>query len=328
MAAAIGVSTVSVAAAPPPRNAPGVHADAGYGQPVPRYLDAFSTVRFRKATVDGVRIAYREAGSPRQPTLVLLHGFPSSSHAFRDLVPLLAKRFHVVAPDYPGFGNSDTPSPSTFDYTFDHLAVVMSDFLEQLHLNRYALYVHDYGGPVGYRIAAAHPQRVTGLIVQNAIAYDGSIQPGVEKLIGPFWENRTQKTEAPVRQLMTPEGTKSQYTYGARNLAAISPDSYQSDQAFLDRPGAVKIQLDLLYDYRNNPAEFPTWQAYFRRYQPPTLIVWGRQDGFFKPEGATAYLRDLPKASLRYYDTGHFALEEDLAPIAARILKHFHPRVY
>jgi len=284
------------------------------------------TVHYRYVTVDGVRLFYREAGARTKPTLVLLHGFPSSSPSFRELIPRLARRFHVVAPDYPGFGLSSTPPPTEFTYTFDRLATVIDSFLERLRLRRYALYMHDYGGPVGFRLAVAHPGRVTGLIIQNTVAHDETFRPAIGRLVGPFWENRTPETEAPVRGFFTAESTRSQYLGGARNPANVSPDAYLSDQAFLDRPGQAAIQLDLLYDYRTNPGRFAEWQRYLRRRQPPTLIEWGRGDVFFTVRGALAYRRELPRARVRLYDTGHFPLEEDVVPIARDILEHFRPR--
>lgn len=269
--------------------------------------------------VDGVEVFYREAGPKNAPTLVLLHGLPSSSHMFRRLMPLLAERYRVIAPDYPGFGASAAPSPGDYDYSFDRLAVTVDRLLEKLQVERYSLYVFDYGAPVGFRLAVAHPERIESLIVQNGNAYE----EGMGKLWDPlraYWQDPTpQRSELIAQKLLSLESTKWHYLEGVRDPAAIAPENWLLDQALLDRPGAREIQLSLLHDYGSNPGRYPAWQAYFRKYRPPTLIVWGKNDPIFLAAGAQAYLRDLPDAQLRFYDTGHFALEEDLIPIAAEI---------
>jgi pimeloyl-ACP methyl ester carboxylesterase len=280
--------------------------------------DAPSVTLHRTVTVDGLDIFYREAGPKGAPTIVLLHGFPTSSQMFRNLIPALADRFHVVAPDYPGFGNSAMPSVQDFDYSFDNLAKVVESFLDQLGLKRYSLYLMDYGGPVGFRLAAKHPEKVESLIVQNANAYD----EGLRKFWDPFrayWKDRNAKTAEPLEGFLQIGVTKWQYTHGVRDEAAISPDTWTVDQYQLDRPGNKEIQLQLFYDYGSNPPLYPAWQAYFREHQPPTLIVWGKNDHIFPAEGAHPYKRDLTNLEFHLLDTGHFALEEDGDFIAARI---------
>ena len=273
---------------------------------------------YRSLSVDGVQVFYREAGPADAPTLVLLHGFPSSSHMFRDLIPLLAGQFHLIAPDYPGFGYSDAPTPNTVTYTFDRLAEVVEHLLGALGIERFSLYVQNYGAPVGFRIAARNPERIEAIITQNGNAYEEGFTPFWESLVA-FSANWTPETEASVRRLLTPETTIAQYTGGVRDVAHISPDSYTLDQHFLDRPGNAEIQLRLFYDYQFNRALYPAWQAYFRHYQPPTLVIWGARDAIFGPDGARAFLRDLPQAEIHLLETGHFALEEDAATIATHI---------
>lgn len=274
---------------------------------------------YRNASIDGLNLFYREAGPRDAPAIVLLHGFPSSSHMFRDLIPLLADRFHVIAPDFPGFGYSDAPAASDFTYTFDNItARIEKLFFNVLKLSKFSVYVQDYGAPVGFRIASRHPEAIEGIVVQNGNAYKEGISPAFEPL-NAFWANRNSETEKPVRALLTPETTRFQYTHGAKNPEAVSPDAWTFDQMFLDRPGNDAIQLDLFHDYPSNLALYDEWHAYFRKHQPRTLIVWGRNDPFFTPEGAKAFLRDLPEAELHLLDTGHFALEEESAFIASRI---------
>ncbi len=282
-------------------------------------------IAYRTVEIDGIKIFYREAGDPAKPTLLLLHGFPSSSHMFRELIPALARTYHVVAPDYPGFGQSDAPPATTFNYSFDKLAGIVDKFTAKVGLGRYALYVQDYGAPIGYRLAAAHPERISGIIVQNGNAYEEGFTPAWAA-IKAYWADTSPAAAQPLRDFLSVTGTKFQYLTGVREPARISPDGWASDQAGLDRPGNAEIQLALFHDYRANLARYPEWQAYFRRYQPPTLIVWGRNDPFFSEAGARAYQRDLPKAELHLYDTGHFALEEEAADIAARIIA-FAPRL-
>jgi len=269
--------------------------------------------------VDGLDIFYREAGKRAAPTILLLHGFPSSSHMFRDLIPLLAGRFHLVAPDYPGFGNSDAPPIDRFAYTFDHLAEVIEAFLLTIGLTRFSLYVQDYGGPIGFRIATKRPEWVEALIVQNANAYAEGITPMFDQLLRPLWQRRSAATEAPVLRFFEPEGTKFQYTEGAREPDRLSPDAWNMDQYGLDRPGNKAIQLELQANYQTNLDRYPEWHAYFRTAQPPTLVVWGRNDPIFGPEGAEAYRRDLDDIEVYFLETGHFALEEETPAIAGHI---------
>lgn len=268
--------------------------------------------------VDGLDIFYREAGPKDAPTIVLLHGFPTSSQMFRNLIPALADRFHVVAPDYPGFGNSAMPSAQDFGYTFDNLAKVVDKFLAALKIKRYSLYLMDYGGPVGFRLAARHPERVETLIVQNANAYDEGLR-GFWDPFRAYWRNRSAETAKPLAGFLELGATKWQWTHGTRDAEAISPDTWTVDQYGLDRPGNRDIQLQLFFDYGSNPPLYPAWQAYFREHQPPTLILWGKNDQIFPADGAHPYKRDLETLEFHLLDTGHFALEEDGGFIADRI---------
>ncbi len=268
--------------------------------------------------VDGLDIFYREAGPATAPTIVLLHGFPTSSHMFRHLIPALSDRYHVIAPDYPGFGQSSMPRVEEFTYTFDHLAEVMDRFLGQLGATRYSLYVMDYGAPVGYRLAVRHPERVQALIVQNGNAYEEGLRE-FWKPVRAYWADRSDTNASELRKILTLEATRWQYTNGVRRVEAISPDNWIIDQARLDRPGNQEIQLALLYDYGSNPKLYPQWQEYFRKHQPPTLIVWGKNDVIFPAEGAEPYRRDLKDLEFHLLDTGHFALEEDGDVIATHI---------
>ena len=278
---------------------------------------------FQYATVRGHRIFYREAGSKASPTIVLLHGFPSSSHMFRDLIPQLADKFHVIAPDYLGFGYSDAPDAGKFDYTFDNLTSHIEELLfGVLGLKKFSIYVQDYGAPVGYRIASKHPDAIEGIVVQNGNAYVEGIGAAFDPM-KPFWANRNPETEKPVRDLLKKETTIFQYTHGVKDVSRISPDSYTMDQLFLDRPGNDAIQLSLLHNYQSNLALYDDWREFFRKKQPKTLIVWGKNDPFFTVEGAQAYLRDIPKAELHLLDTGHFALEDSCEFIAQQIAKFF-----
>ena len=281
---------------------------------------------YRTVSIDGLDIFYREAGSRGNPTILLLHGFPTSSHMFRNLIPALADKFHLIAPDYPGYGNSSMPTVNEFDYTFDHLAEIMEKFIAAIDLKKYSLYVMDYGAPIGYRIAAKYPEQVQSLIVQNGNAYDEGLREFWEP-IKAYWQDKSPENAEKLQYLVTLEATKWQYTNGVRNPEAISPDTWNMDQLFLDRPGNGEIQLALLYSYGSNPPLYPQWQEYFRQYQPPTLIVWGQNDYIFPAEGAYPYQHDLKDVEFHLFDTGHFALEEDGDAIASHIAQFLASRL-
>lgn len=283
--------------------------------------------RYRTIKVDGFEIFYREAGPVGAPTLLLLHGFPTSSQMFRELIPRLADTYRVIAPDYPGYGQSAQPSRETFAYTFDNLAKIVDGFTEQLKLDKFTIYVQDYGAPIGYRIASAHPERIAGIIVQNGNAYDEGLDNEFWKPIKKYWAEPTAENREALRGFLTIDGTKWQYLHGARNPESISPDAWTLDQAGLDRPGNKDIQLDLFLSYGTNPPLYPKWQKYFRDHQPPTLIVWGKNDQIFPPAGAEPYKRDLKNLDYNILDTGHFALEEEGAVIATKIREFMERRV-
>jgi pimeloyl-ACP methyl ester carboxylesterase len=274
--------------------------------------------QYRNTTIDGLNVFYREAGPKDAPTIVLLHGFPSSSHMFRDLIPKLSDRFHVIAPDYIGFGFSAQPPAGEFKYTFDNLTSYVEKLLfGVLGLKEFSIYVQDYGAPVGFRIATRHPEAIEGIVVQNGNAYVEGISAAFDPL-KPFWANRNAETETPVRTLLTLQTTQFQYTHGMKDASAVSPDSWTFDQHFLDRPGNDAIQLDLFHNYTSNVALYDEWHQYFRDKQPRTLIVWGQNDPFFTVAGANAFLKDLPKAELHLLDSGHFAIEDSADFIAER----------
>lgn len=275
-------------------------------------------IRHQHADVDGFDIFYREAGDRSKPTLLLLHGFPTSSHMFRDLIPRLADRFHLVAPDLPGFGGSALPPRDQFGYTFDNLAKVIGRFTEVLELERYALYVFDYGAPTGFRLAMAHPERVSAIVSQNGNAYEEGLSNGWDP-IQRYWREPTGAHRQALRELLTPASFRWQYEHGVPDTSLISPDGHNLDAWYMTRPEADEIQLDLFLDYASNVALYPQFQAYFRQYQPKLLAIWGRHDPFFLPPGAHAYQRDLPDAQVRLLDTGHFALETHAAEIAEAI---------
>lgn len=279
-----------------------------------------SDVRYATASVGPHRMFFRSAGDPSAPAFVLLHGFPSSSHMYRELIPRLADRFHVIAPDLLGFGYSDAPAVEAFEYSFDALAGFVAQLLEQLGVERYYLYMQDYGGPIGMRLATAHPERIRGLVFQNANCYLDGIGKAAADVFLPLWETGE---ESGARQLLLAETTRFQYTAGARNPAGLNPDAWTHDQAGLDRPGNAEIQLALFRNYQTNVALYPVWQEYFRRNQPKTLLAWGKGDPFFIVPGAEAFRRDLLNLEIHYFDTGHFALEEDAAPIASLIKSYF-----
>ncbi|MGF6227905.1 pimeloyl-ACP methyl ester carboxylesterase [Inquilinus ginsengisoli] len=277
-----------------------------------------TTILYLQIPIDGLKIFYREAGSPRSPKLLLLHGFPSSGHMFRDLIPLLADRFHVVAPDLPGFGQSDMPDRSVFRYTFDTIARVIDRFTEVIGFNRYAVYVFDYGAPTGFRLALRHPERIAAIISQNGNAYVEGLSDGWNP-IRTYWQDPSAANREALRAILTPETTRWQYVHGVADESLVSPDGYTLDSHYLARPGADEVQLDLFLDYASNVALYPEFQAYFRKHRPPFLAVWGRNDPFFLPPGAEAFRRDLPDAEIRFFDTGHFALETHAREIADAI---------
>lgn len=275
------------------------------------------------ATVQNRQVFYREAGDPSHPTIVLLHGFPASSFMFRDLISLLADRFHVIAPDYIGFGHSDAPAADAFEYSFDNLTAHVSGLLEQLGLGSYILYMQDYGGPVGMRLFMQNPGAVSGFVIQNANAYKAGVGEAPAQIFLPLWERRDAASEAGARAFLSAETTRFQYEVGARNVEAISPDNWTRDQALLDRPGHDAAHLDLLEDYKTNLAAYDSWHEAFRTHAPKTLIVWGKHDPFFIAAGAEAFLDDLPQARLVWLDAGHFVLDENAATVAAEITASF-----
>jgi pimeloyl-ACP methyl ester carboxylesterase len=275
-------------------------------------------IKYRTVDVDGLKVFYREAGASGARKLLLLHGFPSAGHMFRDLIPLLADRFHIVAPDLPGFGQTDMPPRSGFKYTFDHLARVIDRFTEVVGFDHFALYVFDYGAPTGFRLAMWHPDRITAIISQNGNAYQEGLSDGWSP-IRAYWEDPSEANRKALRALLAPESTRWQYTHGVPDEAAVSPDGMSLDNFYLARPGADEAQLDLFGDYKSNVALYPAFQGYFRKHQPPFLAVWGKHDPFFLPAGADAFKRDIPRADIRFLDTGHFALETHAEEIAAAI---------
>lgn len=277
-----------------------------------------SKVTYKKVDVDGFNVFYREAGAKDAPTILLLHGFPTSSHMFRDLIPLLADRYHVVAPDLPGFGQSDMPPRDKFAYTFDNIAAVIDRFTEVVGLTRFAIYVFDYGAPTGFRIAAKHPDRVTAIISQNGNAYEEGLSDGWNP-IRAYWQEASEANRDALRAFLKPETTMWQYTHGVTEASSLSPDGYTLDNSYLARPGADDVQLDLFGDYKSNVALYPAFQEYFRAHKPPFLAVWGKNDPFFLPPGAEAFKRDIPNATVKFFDTGHFALETHASEIASAI---------
>ncbi len=277
-----------------------------------------TSVRYHTVSIDGVDVFYREAGRKDAPAVLLLHGFPTSSHMYRNLISALADKYRVIAPDYPGFGQSAMPDRAKFSYTFGNYAQLVEALTEKLGVDRYAVYVMDYGAPVGFRLAAKHPERVTALIVQNGNAYVEGIQKFWEP-IQKYWASGSEEDREAIRWLTSLKATKWQYTHGVPDTTLVSPDSWTMDQARLDRPGNQEIQLDLFYDYRTNIPLYPEWQAYLRKHQPPTLVVWGKNDQIFVVDGADPYKRDLPNAEIHLIDTGHFALETHGQEIAGLI---------
>jgi len=273
---------------------------------------------YQYGIVNGIKIFYREAGPKTAPAILLLHGFPTSSHMFRNLIPALADSYHVVAPDLLGFGFSDAPDRKQFRYTFERLAETIDNFTRTIGLDRYTIYVFDYGAPVGLRLALAHPERITAIISQNGNAYDEGLSQGWNP-IQKYWKEPTAENRAALREFLTPDATKSQYIHGVRDETLVAPEAYSLDSALLARPGNDEIQLDLFLDYANNVALYPKFQDFFRTKRPPMLAVWGKNDPFFLPPGAEAFRRDNPNAEVHFYDTGHFALETHYQEIAAAI---------
>ena len=280
-----------------------------------------TAIHYRTAKVDNRNVFYREAGASGAPKLLLLHGFPTAGHMFRDLIPLLADRFHIVAPDLPGFGNSDMPDKAN---TFDQIAATIDRFAETIGFDRYAVYVFDYGAPTGFRLAVKHPERIIAIISQNGNAYEEGLSEGWTP-IRAYWQDRSAANREALRAFLKPETTVWQYTHGVPDVTRVSPEGYTLDNFYASRPGVADVQLDLFGDYKSNVALYPTFQQYFRTHKPPLLAVWGKNDPFFLPPGAEAFKRDIPNATVRFFDTGHFALETHAAEIAAAI-REFIPR--
>ena len=281
-----------------------------------------TAVKYRTVDVNGLNVFYREAGTLAAPKLLLLHGFPTSGHMFRNLIPLLADRFHIIAPDLPGFGQTDMPARSKFKYTFDTIANVIDRFTEVVGFDRFAIYVFDYGAPTGFRLAVKHPHRITTIISQNGNAYEEGLSEGWNP-IRAYWQDSSKANREALRQFLAPQTTRWQYTHGVTDESDVSPDGIALDNFYLARPGADEVQLDLLGDYKSNVALYPTFQQYFRMHKPPLLAVWGKNDPFFLPAGAEAFRRDLPDAEVHFFDTGHFALETHGEEIAAAICNFF-----
>jgi pimeloyl-ACP methyl ester carboxylesterase len=279
-------------------------------------MASYTGTSYRTTKIGELNIAYRKAGDPSSPKLVLLHGFPSSSYQYRDLIPALATRLHVIAPDYPGFGNSDLPDPAVYGYSFDKLADVVEAFLKDRGFDHYGLFVQDYGGPVGFRVVVRHPEALDWLIIQNTNAYEIGFTKAWDGFRGALWKNRRDETEKPLAAFLERDAIKGIYLFGAKDPERISPDNWESDSAFLQRPNAKRVQLDLFYDYRKNVELYPKWQAFLRERQPATIIFWGQNDIFFTPEGGEAYLADLPNAEMHRLAAGHFAVEDSRAEIA------------
>ena len=265
--------------------------------------------KFKTEHVDGINIAYREAGDNKKPSLLLLHGYPSSSHQYRKVFNRLADKYHLIAPDYPGFGHSDFPAPDQYDYTFDNISKTINSFLEKLEIDNYAIVMQDYGAPVGFRIALAHPERVTAIITQNGNAYEEGIGEAW-KPIKKLWANRTKENEEALLDAFSLEGLKWNYTHGTQDVESVNPDCWHLDYLRMQRPYAKKVNIDLWYDYQNNLKQYPQWQAYLREHQPPVLVVWGKNDEYFPESGAAAFKKDSKNIEYHIYDTGHFAMEE------------------
>jgi pimeloyl-ACP methyl ester carboxylesterase len=288
---------------------------------------SFAQVSYKTIKVDGLNIVYREAGNPASPKIVLLHGFPAGSHQYRDLIQSLSDKFHVIAPDYPGFGLSDMPDPATYNYTFEGISQIVEHFLQLKGFDHYGLFAQDYGGPVGFRIIGRNPKALDWLIIQNTNAYEVGFTAAWDGFRGALWKNRSEETEKPLAAFLTHDAIKSIYLFGAKNPDLISPDNWESDYSFMQRPNAVRINLNLFYDYRTNVELYTVWQEFLRKNQPRTLIFWGQKDIFFTPAGGEAYLRDLPKAEMHRLDAGHFAVEDNLEYISKEMHRFYAAKV-
>jgi pimeloyl-ACP methyl ester carboxylesterase len=284
-------------------------------------------VMYGAIKIDGLSIFYREAGDPKSPKLVLLHGFPASSHQYRDLIPALADKFHVISPDYPGFGLSDIPDPKTYAYSFDGIADIVEKFLKEKGFTKYGLYVQDYGGPIGFRITGKNPKALEWLIVQNSNAYEVGFTAAWDGFRGALWKNRSEETEKPLAAFLTHDAIKGIYLYGAKKPDLISPDNWEADAHYMERPNAVRVNLDLFYDYRKNVELYPVWQEFLRKQKPTTLIFWGQTDVFFTKEGGEAFLKDVPDAELHRLEAGHFAVEDHLGYIAQEMKRFYEEKV-
>lgn len=287
------------------------------------------TPRVGYETVDGVEIFFREAGNPENPAIVLLHGFPSSSHQYRNLIADLSDDYYLIAPDYPGFGSSDFPSPEKYEYSFDNIAITVDQFLEQKGVDRFSMFIQDYGAPIGFRIAVANPEKIESLIIQNGNAYEEGVDPETWAPVTKLWKNGrdAEYEKTLIKNVFSVEGLRWQYTHGTRNPDAILPDNWLLDHQSMSRPGMHDVQIGLIYDYRNNVAKYPEWQTYMREHQPPALVVWAKNDAYFPVPGAEGYLRDLKDVDYNILDTGHFALEEDGKLIALRIRNFLSKRL-
>jgi pimeloyl-ACP methyl ester carboxylesterase len=290
-------------------------------------VPSFAQVWYKTIKVDGLNIAYREAGNPASPKIVLLHGFPAGSHQYRDLIQSLSDKFHVIAPDYPGFGLSDMPDPATYNYTFEGISQIVEHFLQLKGFDHYGLFAQDYGGPVGFRIVGRNPKVLDWLIIQNTNAYEVGFTAAWDGFRGALWKNRSEETEKPLAGFLTHDAIKSIYLFGAKNPDLISPDNWESDYGFMQRPNAVRVNLNLFYDYRTNVELYSVWQEFLRKNQPKTLIFWGQKDIFFTPAGGEAYLKDLPKAEMHRLDAGHFAVEDNLAYISKEMHRFYTANV-